>query len=112
MPKYLLLHNSTLTAKESMANASPEEMKASMKEWIDWKDDAEKTVKFEWGLPVQAVASVTAHGVKKSDNPAGGYSIIEADSKDAVIAVLKKHPQLKRPDASIDVLEMIPMPGM
>lgn len=112
MAKYMLLWNSTATANELMANASSEEMKASMNEWIKWKDEADKTVKFDFGTPLQAVNRVTVDGVTDSDNQASGYSTVEGDSKEAILELLKSHPHLKRPDASIDVLEMLSMPGM
>ena|SRR5258708_4916761 len=112
MAKYLILFNSGMSASETMASATPEQMKASMDEWMKWRDEAVKTVKFEWGMPLQAVGRVTKSGVVSSDTQASGYSIMEADSKDVIIELLKSHPQLKRPESSIDVLEMLPMPGM
>jgi hypothetical protein len=63
-------------------------------------------------MPLQAVSRVTADGVGDSDSQVSGYSIVEGGSKDAVTDLLKTHPHLKRPGASIDVLEMLPMPGI
>jgi hypothetical protein len=42
----------------------------------------------------------------------GGYSIVEGDSKEAIVELLRTHPHLKRAGASIDLLEMITMPGL
>lgn len=112
MAKYLILYNSTLSARETMANASPEQIKASMDEWIQWQQNAAKTFKLEWGMPLQAVGRVTSDGIVMSDNQAGGYATAEGDSKEALMELLKSHPQLKRPGATIDVLEMLPMPGL
>src|SRR5579859_7080103 len=111
MAKYLILYNSKLSAKDLMSNSTPEEMKAGMDEWMKWKDEAVKTVKFEWGLPLQAVGRVTTSGVINSNNQASGHSIMEGE-KEAIMKLLQSHPHLKRPDSTIDVLEMIPMPGM
>lgn len=112
MAKYMILYNSTMAAADIMANSSPEQMKASMDEWSKWKDEAVKTVKFDFGMPLQAVRRVMPGIVTDSDNQASGYSIMESDSKDAIIELLKTHPHLKRQGASIDVLEMLSMPGM
>ena len=36
--------------------------------------------------------------------------MIESDSKQTVLDLVKSHPHLKRQGASIEVLEMLPMP--
>jgi hypothetical protein len=112
MTKYMILYNSSVSASETMANATPEEMQASMAEWIVWKDEADKTASFDFGLPLQAAAQVTPDNVTSSDRQVSGYSVMEGDSKEEVIGLLKSHPHLKNPGASIDVLEMLLMPGM
>lgn len=112
MAKYMVLYNSTASAAELMANASSEQMKASMEEWIKWRDEASQTIKVDFGMPLQAVSRVSPTGVANSSSEASGYSIMEGDSKDAIIALLQTHPHLKRQGASIDVLEMLSMPGM
>ncbi len=112
MTKYLILFNSSQSAKETMVKSTPEEMKAGMEAWMKWKDEVDKMAKFEWGLPLQSVGRVTPTGMTESSNQANGYCIIETDSKDAVMKLLQSHPHFKSPDSTIDVLEMIPMPGM
>ena len=87
-------------------------MQASMAEWIAWKQEADKTFKVEFGLPLEAVSRITPDGANASDSQASGYSIVEGDSKDAVINLIKTHPHLKRDGAYIDVLEMLSMPGI
>jgi len=91
MAKYMVLYNSTLTAGELMANASPEQMQASMDEWIqwrEWREAATKTVNVDFGLPLQAVNRVTPDGVTASNNQVSGYSIMEGGSKEAIIGLL------------------------
>jgi hypothetical protein len=106
------LYSSSTTASETMAQATPEKMKANMEEWIHWKDEASKTDKIDFGLPLQAVGHITPEGTTNSTTQVSGYSIVEGDSKDDIIALLQTHPQLKRPGASLDVLEMLSMPGL
>jgi hypothetical protein len=112
MGKFLVLYNSDLSADELMAKATPEQMKASMEEWMAWAEEAKKTAGFEFGMPLKAVSKVTNDGTKESDSKVSGYSIMEGDTKETVTALLASHPHLKRSGASIDVLEMLPMPGM
>ena len=47
----------------------------------------------------------------KGTSDVSGYSLVDVDSPDAVIELLREHPHLF-PGNSIDVLEVIPMPGM
>jgi hypothetical protein len=112
MAKYMVLYSSTASASELMANASPEEMKASMAEWMQWREAASQKAKIDFGLPLEAVGRITGDGVSDSDSQVSGYSIVEAESKDIVTDLLKNHPHLQRAGASIDVLEMLSMPGM
>jgi hypothetical protein len=111
MAKYMLLYNSTASASQLMANATPEQMKASMAEWTRWRDEAVKKVKFDFGMPLEATGRVTPAGVSNLTSPIGGYSIMEG-GKDEIVNLLKTHPHLKREGASIDLLEMLSMPGM
>jgi len=112
MAKYMVLYNSMVSTSERMASASPEQMKASMDEWIKWREDANKTIKIDFGLPLQVGSRVTASGVMNSDSQVSGYSIVEAESEADLMDLLLTHPHLQNPGTSIDVLEMLTMPGM
>jgi hypothetical protein len=57
------------------------------------------------GAPLAAAGSSAASEVS-------GHSIMQADSAEALGAVLEGHPRLHMPGTSIEVLEMLPMPGM
>ena len=111
MAKYMVFYISKASASDSMANTSPEEMKASMAEWMKWKDDTSKTITVDFGMPLQPTNSISAGGVGDAHTPVSGYSILEGN-KDAIIEALKKHPHLKMPDSAIELLEFLPMPGM
>jgi hypothetical protein len=54
---------------------------------------------------------VTPSGVADSDSKVSGYSIVEADSKE-IVNLFKNYPHLQREGSSIDILEMLTMPGM
>jgi hypothetical protein len=113
MSKFLILYNSTAKASEIMANATPEEMKAGIDEWMKWKNVVSKTFNVDFGLPVQAVGMISGDGTTvDSSSLVNGYSIVEGGSKEELMEALKNHPQLKRPGSSIDVFEMLAMPGI
>jgi hypothetical protein len=114
MKKFMVLYQSSASATEVMANSTSEEMQASMAEWGKWKEKVEAGGgTFEWGMPLQGGKHLTSDGtVTDSKSEASGYSILGAESADAAVELLKDHPHLKRPDASIELLEFIPMPGM
>jgi hypothetical protein len=112
MAKYMVLYYSSVSASQLMANASMEKMKASIEEWQKWKDGASKVAKIEFGMPLEVVKHITPEGAIDSSSKIGGYSIMEGESKDAIVELLRTHPHLKRAGASIDLLEMISMPGL
>lgn len=112
MSKFMILYNSSAMASDLMANATPEQMQASMADWMRWREVASEQFQVDFGLPLQAVSRVTTEGVRASDSETSGYSIVEGDSKDDLLTLLQSHPHLQRPGASIDVLEMLPMPGL
>jgi hypothetical protein len=80
-----------------------------MTEWIEWRDMANKTCKFEFGMPLESAARITTQDVTASDTNVTGYATIEGDSKEVVTELLQSHPHLKRPGCSIDLLEMMPL---
>lgn len=112
MAKYMILYNSDESPKDMMANASPEDMKTSMGEWIQWRDEASKKFKVEFGMPMQVVTRVSPDGTGKSDSRVSGHGTLEGGSYDDLVGLLKSHPHLKRPGASIDVFEILGMPGL
>ncbi|MFI5271018.1 MAG: hypothetical protein ACHQT9_03175 [Candidatus Saccharimonadales bacterium] len=112
MAKFMVLYVSKVPASERMASASPEDMKASMEEWMSWKDKTSKTVDVDFGMPLQVVNSITAEGVGEGHTPVSGYAILEGDSKGTIIEALRDHPHLKVPGNAIEVLEFLSMPGL
>jgi muconolactone delta-isomerase len=97
--KYLVLYRSPTSAREQMANATPEQQKAGMEAWQSWMTQAGAAI-VDFGAPVQGEGDVT------------GYSILQADSRGALDDVLADHPHRHMRGASIDVLEFVALPGM
>ena len=105
MTKYLVLYRSGMTASEQMASSTPEQAQAGMDAWMAWAGQAGDAI-VDLGTPT----SVVDPGGDAGD-PIGGYSILQADSHDALAAVLENHPH-KAMGGTIETLELLSMPGM
>ncbi len=111
MKKFLVLYQSTVSAAEQMRNATPEQMQGGMDLWMAWAGRAGAAV-VDLGSPVAAAARVTESQIGGGTSQVRGFSILQAQSKDALLELLKNHPHFRAPAASIEVLEFTPIPGM
>ena len=112
MSKFMVLYSSTISASNKMANSSLEQMKVSVGEWMKWRGDASKTAKIDFVPPLEAVSRIASDGVTESSSRVSGYCIVEGESKVAILELLRTHPHLKISGASVDVFEMLAMPGV
>lgn len=112
MSKFFVLYLAPVSAIEQMmANSTPEQMKAGMNAWMTWMNDHKKSLA-DMGAPLGKTKRVTAAGVSSVKNEVTGYTIVEADSDEAAAKLLVGHPHLSVPGAYIDVLAVMPIPGM
>lgn len=109
MAKFMIMYRSTTSARDQRANATPEQMQAGMDAWMAWAGKAGDAV-VDLSAPL-AFASHAGPATSGADDVTG-YSILQADSAAAVTAVLDGHPHLEMPGNSIDILELLSMPGM
>jgi hypothetical protein len=109
MTKYLLLYRSPVSAQEQMATASAEQAQAGMDAWMSWAGQAGSAI-VDLGSPVALADTLGAGG--SGGSSVGGYSIMEADSIEALRDLLAGHPHLMLNGASIEVHEHLSMPGM
>jgi len=111
MTKYLLLYRAPVSAQDQMANATPEQAQAGMDAWMQWAGRAGSAIT-DMGAPTSYSGTVGAT-YPASEGNIGGYSILEADSLDALKQLLDGHPHLMMGDAAgIDIHELLDMPGM
>jgi hypothetical protein len=109
MARYLVLYRSSVSSEEMMANATPEQMQAGVDAWMQWATRAGDAI-VDLGTPLGP--STRAGGGGTADATIAGYSVLEAESLDAVRALLDGHPHLMSPgDPSVDAHEVMPMPG-
>jgi hypothetical protein len=106
MSKFMILYRAPQSAREQLANSTPEQMEAGMAAWQTWANKV--------GYAISDLGSPLAHTTHVGPGTASGdgvtgYSILEAGSADEVETILDGHPHLSMPGASIEVLELIPI---
>ena len=112
MAKYKLLYQSDAAAEQVMAQASEVDMQAGMAQWLAWRDRVGAD-NVDFGFPLQPRVHVDQEGkASESSSAASGYSILTADSLDDAVAMVADHPHLRWRGGTIEVLELLPMPGM
>jgi len=111
LKRFLVLYKSSTSASEMMASATPAQMQAGMEDWKRWSASAGEAI-VDLGSPLGEASSVGgASG--NADEHITGFSMLQAESRDAVTTLLEDHPHLKTPGvSSIAVLEVMSMPGM
>ena len=111
MAKFLVMYHSPMSAAQQMASGTPEQAQAGMDAWMAWANKAGSAI-VDLGTPLGNAQTVDKSGSKGSSSTAGGYSLLQADSMNAVRELLKEHPHLMVPGNTIEVHEALPMPGM
>jgi hypothetical protein len=110
MKKFLVLYKAPTSAFEQIKKNTPEQQKAGMDAWTAWTKKATSSI-VEMGAPLGKSVRVTKGGTSPSTNDLGGFSILQAESKEALAESLKGHPHFMMPEGTIEVVELLPMPG-
>jgi hypothetical protein len=108
MAKFMILYRAPMPAREQMAGATSEQMKAGMDAWMTWAGKAGDAV-VDLGTPLGY--STHAGSAAAAGEDVCGYSILQANSAQDITNILDGHPHLEMPGSSIDVLELLSMPG-
>ena len=111
MKKFLVLYKAPIASFEQMMKASPEQQKAGMDAWMAWGKKAEATI-VDMGAPLGKALRVTPAGASAVQNDLGGYSILQAESKEALADTLAGHPHFMMPEGVIEITEIMQIPGM
>jgi hypothetical protein len=110
MKKFLVLYKASTSAFEQAMKSTPEQQRAGMEAWMAWGKKAAASI-VDMGAPLGKALRVTPGGASPIKNDLGGYSILQADSKEALAETLKGHPHFMMADSSIEITELMPMPG-
>jgi hypothetical protein len=111
MKKFMALYMANKSAIDQMMKAPPEEMKKGMDAWMSWHQANKKAVT-ELGAPLGKTKRIDTKGMSDTKNEITGYSIVEGDSFESVAKIFKGHPHLQHAGTSIDLIEVMPLPGM
>lgn len=112
MKKFLVLYKASQSGFEQMMKSTPEQQKAGMDAWMSWSKKASHAI-VDMGAPLGKTAKVDKAGkATDSRNDLGGYSILQGESREAVARVLENHPHFMMPDGTIEIVELMPVPGM
>jgi len=88
-----------------MALGNPEQAQAGMDAWMAWAQKAGDAI-VDLGTPLEVVETGGDVG-----DPIGGYSILQAESDQALAAVLDGHPHVVW-GGTIEITRALPLPGM
>jgi hypothetical protein len=108
MKKFLVLYRSTVSPQEQMMGSTPEQTKAGMDAWMAWAKQAGSGI-VDLGSPLGETAHLNG---KPGAGFIGGFSIVQAASIGDARKLFDGHPHLHMPGGSIELLELMPIPGM
>ena len=111
MKKFLVLYKAPMSSFEQMKSATPEQQKAGMDAWMAWSKKAAGSI-VDMGAPLGKSLRVTPGGASPTSNDLGGYSVLQAESKEALADTMKGHPHFMTPDGFIEIVDVMPIPGM
>ena len=111
MKKFLVLYKASPAAFAEVMKSTPEQQKKGMDEWMKWSQKAASSI-VDMGAPLGKAMAVTPKGASPITNDLGGYSVMQAESNEALAESLKGHPHFMMKESSIEITELMPMPGM
>lgn len=113
MKKFLVLYKAPIEVfQQMMKSSTPEQQKAGTEAWMNWSKKAASSI-VDMGGPLGKSLRVAKAGtVSPVVNDLGGYSVMQAESKEALAATMKEHPHFMMPESSIEIVELMPIPGM
>ena len=111
MKKFLVLYKAPLTSFDQMKKATPEQQKAGMDAWRAWGQKAASSI-VDMGGPLGQSLRVTPTGSTSVRNDLGGFSVMQAESKEALGETMKGHPHFMTPEGTIEIVELMSIPGM
>ncbi|HEV7632305.1 MAG TPA: hypothetical protein VGO41_04905 [Steroidobacteraceae bacterium] len=84
---------------------------AGMKAWQEWMIRHQGAVK-DAGGPLGKTKRTSSAGIADVRNNLSGYTVIEAESHEAAAKAFEQHPHFALfPGESIEIMEVLPIPG-
>lgn len=116
MKKYLVLYRSEaaltgMSVSEMFANSTPGQMQAGMAAWQAWYQNCGGAV-VDLGAPLDKSTIVKAGAAESGKTAITGFSLLQAESMEEAVSLMKGHPHFRAPGATVQILESVPMPGI
>jgi hypothetical protein len=116
MKNFVAIYMGTPTAIEKWKALNESERKereqAGMKAWMDW-GTTHKAAIVDQGGPLGKTKRASTQGVADTKNNVTGYVIVRAESHEAAAKMFEKHPHFTIfPGDSVEIMEVLPVPGM
>jgi hypothetical protein len=118
MKKFLAVYIGSQTGQNftkwnSMDEATQKKrMDEGKKSWMAWAEGNSRSI-LDHGGPLGKTKVIGPDGIKDTKNNLTGYAIVEAESQDAAAQLFLKHPHFTIfPGDTVEVVEILPMPGM
>ena len=112
MRRYIVLYLAPKTVAERFAQATPEEAQQGLQLWVDWQKKI-GTGLVDPGRPLANAMKVTPKGVTKDNTNVIGMSILQANTMDDALEMVKDHHHLHwAADCEIEILEEAPIPEL
>lgn len=108
MKNFLVLYNASPESMAEWRNAPKEEQEKGMQEWMAWQERNKEAI-VTLGNPVGKNYRLTSAGSNQESNDIGGYSILQGESVESVMEVLKDNPHLGQNGAYMEVMEIVNM---
>ena len=113
MKKYLIIYHAPASLQKAVNKMTSAQKNEGMKVWMDWFAKCGSNM-VDMGQPL-INGKVLRNGsrVSNSTKNATGYTILQAKNFNEVKALCKNHPHIMWSKlASLEIHEMMPMPGM
>jgi hypothetical protein len=112
MHRFIVLYRAPQNVADRFAQATPDEAQRGMQLWIDWATRLGPAL-LDPGKPLGNAVTVQPTGAQKSRTDIIGMSILQAESMDAALAMVRDHHHLHWADScEITVLEEMPIPEL
>jgi hypothetical protein len=112
MQRYVILYCAPMEVAERFAQATPEQAMEGMKLWGIWFQKL-GTALVDPGGPLGNAMKVTKDEVEKSDSNVIGMTIVQANSMNEALDMVKDHHHLSwAEDCELVVLEEMPIPEL
>jgi hypothetical protein len=118
MKKFLAVYLGNQTSPKFAAwNALPEAQRAAQHQagiaaWHAWFEKNGKAI-VDGGGPLGKTKAISASGIADMKNLLTGYTVIQAESHEAAARLFENHPHFtKMPGDSVEIMEVLAIPGM